>query len=164
MSNPLTTVSTTKQRDYEITKDPFAIFSFALLVTTILLFLFILLVTARRSSIEVWDSMRHGPQRYRRRPDLEHAQEAAVPLMSSDRTNRDAGRHTTGPGTSMGPSRALKRVRFSEHADSTTVPPASGAFDEVFDRYHEPNGGVHEARTAKRKSASESQFAELCLA
>lgn len=157
MSDLLTTVSSTAEKDYEITKDPFAIFGFALLVTTILLFLFLLLVTARRSSIEVWDSLSHGTRRYCRAKDTERAQEDAVPLMSSDSTVYGAQHRIAGP------SQAPKRVRFSDRVDVTTLPTAPAAFDEIFDKWHDVDLHSSEPRTSKRKSISERQLAELCL-
>ena len=47
---------------YNVTKDPFAILGFGLLVFTIIIFMLLLCFTARRSAHSVFDSIRNGAQ------------------------------------------------------------------------------------------------------
>lgn len=48
------------QQPFDITKDPFAIYGFALLLLVVVLFVLLLTIVSRRSAQEVWNSMRRG--------------------------------------------------------------------------------------------------------
>ena len=150
------------QNDYDMAKDPFAIFSFALLLITIVLFLFVLVFIARWSSLEVWDSLRGGRKR-NRVLDVEQSHGDAVPLMTSTTAAKAIIQHNdpTEPTEEGGP--LPKQVRFSDIVDSKILPARPDAFEELVEEWQADDTGHIRSTEGKRLSISERQDAELHL-
>lgn len=158
-SHSETSTNVGSRTGYEVTKDPFALFAFALLIFTIVAFAFLIIVTARRSSLEIRDGLR-TEKRKRHLADRERAPEAAIALMSSTYTPQKTMQQATQPEPQDDQER-LRRVRFSEVVDMRSVPAAPIAFDEIYEDWKKLNGG-HSAR-GKRQSMSDLQLTELHL-
>ena len=152
----------TGQKHYELTTDPFALFSFALLVLTIFVFLILLTVTARRSAAEVWDSMR-SPRRRRQPADLEQPPHEDEPLMTRMQTTDNKTPKTAGSRTVEEPIPSAKRVQFDGHVEDQILTMRGMPFEELFDEWHASNTRTSDEKRAKRKSMSERQFVEMHL-
>ena len=157
--------------------DPFVIFGIVLLSLLIVIAIFLLTITQRRSAREVWNSVGSGRQNRSSRKstdiDLEQAASDTDSLIESSRVMEDTERLVSATQLSAiqldtipreplpGQTHVAKSVRFSSDVDSYSADITDKSFDDAVDNHRRSNNWDIEAGPSNRRSMSQQQSAEL---